>query len=239
MLYCIYSKIRERKSYMNTIIEFLKTTIAEAGIPEETLTLITTYLFYVLLATSITLVLFAFWGYKIFKAFLPIVGAAGFGTVGYMLIAPLVTKALGESLTIGIDIPVVIGWACAIIGAILMGSFLKFALFVEGAGIGFVVGAYVFNTLGALNPTVAFLQGDVGYYIVSGLAALILALIFVFLFKYIYIFITSVGGLAIVGGVLGLTLMSELNPIVLYVAAGVGAIVGIFAMVFQLRRANY
>ena len=213
--------------------------MAEAGIPEQSITLLTTYMFYVLLATSITLVLFAFWGYKIFKALLPIVGAAGFGTVGYMLIAPLVVKAIGNSLTIGIDIPVVIGWVCAIIGAILMGAFLKLALFIEGAGIGFVVGATVFNTLGAQNPTVAFLNGDVGYYIVSVAAAIILALLFVFLFKYIYIFITSVGGLAIVGGILGLTLMSQLNPIVLYAAAGVGAVVGIFAMAFQLRRANY
>lgn len=226
---------------MNAILDSFKTSLTEAGAPEEVITLLTTYFFAVMLASAVALVVFAFWGFKIFRVCLPLGGAIAFGAVGNLLIAPLVTGAIGgEALylgSFGIDIAAAIGVVCAILGAVIMGVFFKFALFLLGAGTGYVVGANVFYMIGN-GATEGFFASNVAFYIVAAVAALIVAILFVLLFKYIYIFVTSVGGLAEVGAIIALTLMVDIIPVVLYAAMAVGAIVGIFAMVYQIRHAN-
>ena len=216
------------------MFELLK-PILEQSLPQETLDLLEQYLFPVTLAIVLALGFLAFYSFRVFRVMLTLGGAAAFGVIGSMVVAPLLTTNLGIQLQ-GISIVAAVGFVFALIGGLLAHFLYKLALFIAGAGAGYLIGSVILLPILQNSLNIAFLSSPAGQIVVPVVVAIIMAILFIFLFKFLYIVLTSVGGMALAGAFVGSSIITGM-PIVLYASAAVGAIIGIFAAVSQFRRA--
>ena len=218
---------------------YLKQYLETIALPEWALGLINAYVFAFVLSSVVLLFILAFWGYKLLKACLAIAGAATFGIIGNMYLAPLLVPFTEKSVPEWINVGGIIGMVLAGIGALLMVKLYKLGIFAEGAALGYFLGSTATTIIAAYVPNLeGFLSTPTGTSVVSCVLALILGVLFALLFKHIFILITSVGGLCAAGVLIGSCFVFELNPVILTVSAGVGVIVGICAMVYQYKNAR-
>ena len=206
-------------------------------LPPEVAEMVASYGFVLTLPIAVVCVIVAFWGYKIFKASLSIVGALVFGVLGATVVGPLVVGSMGDVLP-GINISAAIGFVLAIVGAILIGVLYKVGIFVSGAAGGYLIGQMLLPLFASLLPDVEFITSELGTIIIPAVMALIVGIFSVFIFKFLYILATSVGGMTIVGFLVGTSVFNEPDGTVLIASLVVGAIVGIFAMVRQYKNAD-
>ena len=196
--------------------------------------------FLLLVGICISLVLLAFYSYRILKLELSISAALGGGYLGYLFLAPLVLAPFADTLPENIDFAVVVGVACVVLGWILAWVLYKVAVFLLGAAVGFLGGYYAFIILALKFPEISFLSEDVFFWIITVLCALIAGALFVCLFKFLYIFTTSFGGMVGAAYLLGLSMfgLSAHEPMYLYPTLGVGAVLGLIAMIVQYKKAE-
>lgn len=181
------------------------------------------------LATIVLLIISAFFALRLYKIYISAAGAVAFGFGGYYIVAELMD--VGTIPTIeGINLHIVAGFAAALIGFILAALLNKVVLFVVGAAAGFVVAdMFLLPLISGFFP----IEGDANL-IVAGVIALIVGALVCALFKPIYILVTSVGGMAIVGGVVVLLAMPY-NLTVFIIGLVVGAVVGIIPTIYQFK----
>lgn len=184
----------------------------------------------------IVLGIIAFFGYRLFRYFLVIGGAVLSGIVAYTFLTPLVLGALNMSAPSQFLLPVLMGFLFALIGGLLVNRFVRPSIFIFTVAIGFFVGLELSAVLSSAVAWLGFLSTEVGSLIFAGLFGLICGLVSLPFFKPIFIFMTSVGGLSLAGYVAAGSLMSENSPpLIMYLLIGLGALIGIVAMVYQFR----
>lgn len=184
----------------------------------------------------IVLGILAFFGYRLFRYFLVIGGAVLSGIVAYTFLTPMVLGALNMSAPSQFLLPVLMGFLFALIGGLLVNRFVRPSIFLLTVAIGFFVGLELSLFLASSVVWLGFLATRVGSLIFAGLVGLVCGLISIPFFKPIFIFMTSVGGLSLAGYVAAGSLMSENSPpMLLYLLIGLGASIGIVAMVYQFR----
>lgn len=151
--------------------------------------------FPVALSLVISLILIAFYSYRVFKLELAAAGAMLFGNIGYSMLAPLIFRSLPTPE--GVNLYAIVGVICAIVGAAVMASVHKLAIFAVGGGVGFLLGQTVYSVILEKAPELSegFLGTEVGFYVVAGSTALAVAVLMLLLFKPIFIILTSVGGM--------------------------------------------
>ena len=206
-----------------------------AQIPEEYIVFLQNYSFYISLGLIAAFVIFALFGYKLFKIELAITGAATFGLLGFWYLAPLIVNALGERVPENVNLYVITGLACAAIGAVLVILIHKLAIFVGGAAAGAAIGWGVCMLVGMYYTESEFINSMAGRIVFAVVGGLIFGVLFLFLFKPIYIIVTSVGGMVVVGYLVASSVMSIESPIVVGISMAVGGLLGVFAAVYQFR----
>lgn len=179
-------------------------------------------------------VLISFYGYKIFRFELTLLGALGFGLLGYLVISPFVTDLIGSAIDFEILISAAVGLLMAIIGAVFVNVFYRISLGLLGLLTGYLLGAYLYIWLLVLNPDVTFLRESYVSIIITVLVALIVGVLFFFFFRFIYIILSSFGGMILASMII---LGSVTTAVSALYAIPVGVIAGIFAAKRQF--ANY
>jgi hypothetical protein len=147
------------------------------------------------LSCVIALILIAFYSYRVFKIELAAAGAMIFGNIGYSMLAPLIFRSMPTPE--GVNLYAIVGVICAIIGAAVMASVHKLAIFAVGGACGFLLGQTVYSVILEKAPGLSegFLGTEMGYYVVAGSTALAVAVLMLLLFKPLFIIVTSVGGM--------------------------------------------
>ncbi len=177
--------------------------------------------------------LLAFFGYRLFRYFLVIGGAVGCGLLGYTVISPLMIGILDLASPSQFLLSALLGIVLALAGGLLVNRFMRPAVYLFMAGIGF----YLFHKLALLLAEWSSLLSFLGGASASAIFATVMGLAFGSLtlpfFKAIYVFATSVGGLALAGYLIADILFSSVT--LAYIFALVGAIGGVFAMRYQFR----
>ena len=194
--------------------------------------------FPVVLVAVILLGLLAMYSYKIFRITLTVGGSIVCGVLGSMFVAPFVTGFIGKSV-MGFDMVYSIGFICALLGGLLMNSFFKLALFISGAGAGWIMGGtVVYGLVVAMLPNVPYINEPLGMLCVKGVCALVVGILSLFLFKFIYIVFTSLGGM--IGAILLVIISVKPHPgtPVLMVAVLIGLILGIIAASKQYKNSG-
>ena len=186
------------------------------------------------LGIVIALIILAFYGYRLWSFEVKIIVAIALGVVGWSLATAYIPL---ESIPEGINLPVIIGIACAILGAVIAKFLFKLSIFASGAFLGFSLGSVVFYPLllGILSD-VAFMYEPYMIYVVGGVFALLLGILFVTLFKHVYIIITSLGGMITAGYLVG-ALISP-TPIGTLVGVALGIVMGIVSTTKQYKMAR-
>ena len=199
---------------------------------------------YVIVAIIASLFLLATWGWRLFRLALPIEGALIFGLIG-SYVAPIATGALGMSNIGPVNLSVLIIFVLALIGALLMKFFYKFAIVLIGAAGGWGAGSAIGAIIAVSFPDMAFFAVTErgfswGALVVSGICALIVAALSVFIFKGLYIVVTSVCGMISAAALAGISLfsMTEINTTIIAACGAVGIVAGIICCVHQFRTAE-
>ena len=164
--------------------------------------------FPVIFAIVISLIILAFYGYRLWTYEIKIIVAVVLGVVGYTLSSTYIPL---ESMPAGINLPAIIGFACAILGAVIAKFLFKLSIFASGAFLGFSLGSVVFYPL-------------------------LLGILFVTLFKHVYIIISSLGGMITAGFLVGTLIMPSNAGI--FVGVILGIVMGIVAMTKQYKMAR-
>ena len=193
--------------------------------------------FPIMLVAVLLLGLLALYSYKIFKITLTLGGAIVFGMIGNSMLTPIILGFM-EKAPEGINLGIAVGFVCALIGGVLMNFFFKLALFISGAGAGWMVGATVVELVRGLFPTVEFLKGDLGALVISAFSALTLGVLSLFLFKFIYIVFTSLGGMIAAIVMVVTSIKPDPGIGVLSVAVVIGMIAGIIAAAGQSKSSS-
>ena len=190
--------------------------------------------FPVIFALVISLIILAFYGYRLWTYEIKIIVAVVLGVVGYTLSLTYIPL---ESMPAGINLPAIIGFVCAILGAVIAKFLFKLSIFASGAVLGFMLGSAVFYPLllGILTD-IPFMYEPYMIYVVGGVIALLLGILFVTLFKHVYIIITSLGGMITAGYLVGVLIMPSTTGI--FVGAILGIVMGIVAMTKQYKMAR-
>ena len=179
------------------------------------------YLFPIALIAVILLSFLARYGYTVFKKCLSICGAIAFGSIGSIVVAPLLMNMISLEINF-ISIPTVIGAILAIIGAVLIIYVYKLAIFVVGGALGYFIAQMFVAPL--LPAEVA--EGVAGI-VISAVVALVVAILAVILFKPLFIIITSIFGMIGAALIAAYVILPELTMIPLVVFAVIGFILGI------------
>lgn len=190
--------------------------------------------FPVIFALVISLIILAFYGYRLWNYEVKIIVAIVLGVVGYTLSSTYIPL---ESMPAGINLPAIIGFVCAILGAVIAKFLFKLSIFVSGAFLGFMLGSAVFYPLllGILTD-MPFMYEPYMIYVVGGVIALLLGILFVTLFKHVYIIISSLGGMITAGYLVGVLIMPSTTGI--FVGVILGIVMGIVAMTKQYKMAR-
>lgn len=190
--------------------------------------------FPVILGIVISLIILAFYGYRLWSYEVKIIVAIVLAVVGYTLSSTYIPL---ESIPEGINLPVIIGFVCAILGAVIAKFLFKLSIFASGAFLGFSLGSVVFYPLllGILTD-MPFMYEPYMIYVVGGVIALLLGILFVTLFKHVYIIITSLGGMITAGYLVGVLIMPSTTGI--FVGVILGIVMGIVSMTKQYKMAR-
>lgn len=189
---------------------------------------ISQYLFLTLVSAAILLIINAFFGYKIFKFVIVIESSIGLGFLGNALLGPLIFQNPPE----GVNLSAILGIALAVVGALLAMFFFKLMLFINGAGLGFVLGAVGCYLLSS-NEFFAKTWVIIAF---GAISAIILGVLFIFFFKPVYIIVSSILGLTAAGFILSYLICPNIYVILSIIMMSIGFIAGIFAAVYQFRK---
>ncbi len=187
------------------------------------------------IVTALVCLFFAFFSYKLFKFCLFISGAAGGYMAGVMFLAPLISKYIDmEGDTLGL----ICGIICAVICGALALALYKIAIFVGGAAGGFVA-AYPFALmlLSSFSDKIEEIGIPVNVIaiIICVIVGIIAGIIVYKLFKPIFIIVSSISLSVSALSSLAVSIFGIEQLIILGVAAILGFIIGIFAMVKQFK----
>lgn len=190
--------------------------------------LISQYFFITLISAVILLIINAFYGYKIIKFTIIAESSIGLGFVGNSLLAPLIFQNPPER----VNLAAIMGIVFAIAGALLAIFLFKLMLFINGAGIGAILGAfgcYLLSPDGVSTKTWVIA-------VICSVGAIVLGVLFIFLFKPVYIIVTSVLGLSLAGFIISYVICPDVYVIFSVIMTAIGFIAGIAASVFQFRK---
>ncbi len=190
--------------------------------------------FPIVLIAVLVLGLLALYSYRIFRITLTLGGAIAFGLVGSIVIAPLLKGMIGE-LPLGFQMEYVLGFIFALIGGVTMKFFFKVALFVSGAGVGWMFGTSVCAIVQSFLPDVEFFSQQIGVWVIDGICAIIVGVLSLFLFKFIYIVSTSLGGMVGAAVLIVSTVKPQAGGYATAVAVLIGIIAGIISAVNQYK----
>ena len=203
--------------------------LPENTIPAELLDLITNNMYLIVFAIGFFAA--AFFGYRFFKAFFPLMFASMLVGVAYTY-AP----ALLEGLDLGIDfidLTAAVAVVLALLGLILGRYAYKFARFLFVGYSAYEIGVVATKSLAASMPDVEFFATATGELVIGIAAAVIIAILSIFLFKFLYILVTSVSGMVGCAVLLVDAVMTTMPE--WYIVVPAGAVVGILAMIFQYK----
>lgn len=172
-------------------------------------------------------IVMAFFGMRLYKVCLSVLGAVGIGFVTYT-----VFKAggiLGDILPAmdGINVAAALGIITALIGFVLGLLLPKFVMFIGGVGMGCLatpIFIRAFVPSAGLDETIIIVIGII--------VGIILGILLSLLFRPIYIISTSIGGMAIAVILLVSLIIPGMDPMT---PAIVGAVIGIVPMIIQFR----
>lgn len=205
-----------------------------AGDPAVLESLLALLTFDILLPTCVGLVVLAFFGLRLYKICMSVVGAYGLGTVAYYISAEMADTGVLQPFAENIDIyktMLIIALAAAAVG-FLVGTLLdKVVLFLGGAVGGYfateMVAAMFFPDM--MTPEVLMIVGAV--------VGVVLGILLCVLFKFVYIVITSLGGMALTGALIGFTFFpTDMNMVLIFTVGG--AVVGIIPAIYQFKKDN-
>lgn len=185
---------------------------------------------------SVALLVFAKYSYKLFKIVLPVAAGAVTGYICGDLCAPMVErsfKTIPEFLSPAILAGLIIG----VLVALLCFKLHNLTVLILGAGLGYITISWLAHKLLRTTDFVNRILRDLPMKdailfstIVSITCAIITVFVFHKYFKKIYIVSTSVGCAMAALAVPAMLIFasSEMLPLITLIAAGVGALVGIF-----------
>ena len=174
------------------------------------------------------LIVFALFSYKIYRVGIFLVGSVSFGYLGYAYVAPIVASATGKQ---DFWLYLVVAGVCAIIGVAIVIALQKFAIFVAGAAIGFMVGGFL-NTFVVAATQVEFLKSDIGSFIVPVVTAILFGLIAGRMFRGMFILGTACISMMAFTSFIFALISTEITPIIPIVC---GIAIGIACSVFQFK----
>ncbi len=181
-----------------------------------------------LIGMAVGLMLLAFFGFKLLRIELVLTGIL----LGYSLGYDTFGAMVGDSIS-GVNIALILGIVCAVVGALLAAKVYRFMIFLIGGLTGFAVGSALFPSLvdgfGSLP-----VSEDTLVLIMSIVVAIILAFIIYKLFKPLYIVFTSLVGGFLSLGILSIAIFGE-NDSLISIFAIAGLVVGVFAMIYQFK----
>ena len=174
------------------------------------------------------LVVFALFSYKIYRVGIFLVGAVSFGYLGYAYVAPIVATATGKQ---EFWLYIVVAVVCALIGSAIVAALQKFAIFVAGAAIGFMVGGFL-NTFVVAATEVEFLKTNIGSFIVPVVTAIVFGLLAGRVFRPMFILGTACISMMAFTSFIFALISSTITPMIPII---VGAVFGIACSVFQFK----
>ena len=175
----------------------------------------------------------AFWGTRLFKICITLVGTVFFGIIGADVVAPLLFEAIGDAaLEMPFSIAAVIGFVFAALGYLLSYKLYKFAIFLFGGAIGYFLGNTVAPML-AENLEGEFFTSEMFPIIVSVVCAILVGIITLFVFKFLYILSTSFSGMC--AACLSASVAIAPGMVSLVIFGILGIVLSIVAMVFQYK----
>ena len=206
-------------------------------IPEEYLEMVMAFLeenvFLISILSVVGLIALAIYSYRLWHVEMKFISALGFGYLGYFLGVTLIKEPILMAGEIDINLPAVIGCVAALIGAVLAKPLEKLVVFAAGGIGGFSLGAVVFPLIASVAPEAEFFTQPYAFYIISGVLALLGAILALLLFKHVYIIFTSIGFMFLAGGTIAATISS--SEVVSTVLPIVFAILGIFCAKAQYK----
>lgn len=174
------------------------------------------------------LIVFALFSYKIYRVGIFLVGAVSCGYLGFVYVAPIVGKATENQ---EFWLYIVVALVCALIGVAIVAALQRFAIFVAGAAIGFMVGGFL-NTFVVAATQVEFLKTGIGSFIVPVISAIVFGLLAGVMFRTIFILGTACVSMMAFTSFIFALISTEINPIIPMV---VGAVLGVACSVFQFK----
>ncbi len=174
------------------------------------------------------LIVFALFSYKIYRIGIFLVGAVSFGYLGYAYVAPIVAKATGNQ---EFWLYLVVAIVSALIGSAIVAALQRFAIFVAGAAIGFMVGGFL-NTFVVAATQVEFLKSGIGSFIVPVVTAIVFGLLARVMFRTIFILGTTCVCMMAFASFIFALISTTINPMIPMV---VGVVLAIACAVFQFK----
>lgn len=226
-MYCFFSKYVIK--YIRTTSNTLERTYKMGNTENITLAeLLTPDMIPFIIGMIVGLAIVAFFGFKLLRIELVIAGAI----IGYSIGSTTLVALVGDSIT-GVNIALILGIVCAVIGVLLSAKVYRLMIFVYGGLIGYVVGTVLFPGMVA-GFTSLPVSAETLVTVMSVVVGIIFAFVIYRLFKPLYIISTSIFGMLCVG-TLTLALISGGNETASGIGAIVGLVIGVFAMIHQFK----
>lgn len=201
----------------------------EDKIPEKYAPYISGVDLVVTLAFVVVCVLIAFYAERIFKIAVTVAGAFICGSVGAVLASYVVTHFSVPDI-LSLSLPAIAGLIFALLGVGISRAVFSLILFIVGAGGSAVLSYTVITMTGIITDLPKQL-------IASFLCAIIGGVLMVIFFKFLYILGTSMGGMAVAGLLMGMSIAPESTKIK-FAILGVCLIIGLFAMRYQYKNSS-
>lgn len=215
---------------MNTLISFINSILGAFGMNFGE-PIIKMVLCSVFLVCMVPVVVYAFFGYKLYKISIAMNGAIIFGLIGYIVSAFMFSSFV---LPLGIDLPAVIGLVSAGLGAIIAHYLFRFNMMVIGIVLGFVLGSFVVLPM-VQSFAPALLESESAKYWIVGACLFLCAALFVICYRFVFIFFYSVVGMTSVSVIAGAMIFPASGFFALILFAIIGLVIGIFAAIHQYR----
>ena len=227
---------------MNKISAWLESVLQ--GMPEgaegleELLATVSGFEFPIMLITVICLTFFAYYGYNLFRKALFVVGAVIFGAAGSLYLSPIILTTLGEAAPQNVNVSVVTGIICAVLGAVLIRFLYKFALFICGTLFGYTAGCLILAPLLAQVTKVEWFLTQTGMVVIGAALAIILGIVCVTLFKPVFIISSAIPGMIYSGATLGASIFVSSDEVAVTVCSVIGLLVGMHAAYYQFKHSE-
>lgn len=181
------------------------------------------------------LVALAFFSYFLFKKSVELAGAISLGVFGYYFSIYIVFGANGGNIINGVDVASIIGFACAILGAIIAHSVYKLAIFSSGAAIGYMLGSVILAEISRLSDNLYAVTNPAIVATISTVLSMVLGCLFLMAFKPLYIGTTSVGGMVAASYLLISSVFVDQTIGRDITALVVGVLLGVVAIIYQYK----